>query len=76
MVGTYFESTIFKCLTNEELIKKQKIVNCKLETISGIMNIDKSIVESLNMMAEIISDEIMNRLENGTMDEDELEDDF
>jgi hypothetical protein len=75
MVETYFESNIYENISNKELIEKQKQVDNKLSIVYG-MNADVSVLESLNKIAEIINAEIMKRLEEGTMDDDEFDDDF
>ena len=75
MVETYFESNIYENISNKELIEKQKQVDNKLSIVYG-MNGDVSVLESLNKIAEIINAEIMKRLEEGTMDDDEFDDDF
>ena len=59
----------------KQLIEKQKQVDNKLSIVYG-MNGDVSVLESLNKIAEIINAEIMKRLEEGTMDDDEFDDDF
>lgn len=76
MAETYFEPTMYSSLSNKELIEKQKMIDSKLDIVVSMPNVDETIVKSLNTFAELISDEIMRRLEDGTMDEDELEDDF
>ena len=73
MAETYFEPTMYSSLSNKELIEKQKMVDSKLDVVVSMPNVDETIVKSLNTFAELISDEIMRRLEDGTMDEDELE---
>ena len=75
MVETYFESNIYENISNKELIEKQKQVDNKLSIVYG-MNGDVSVLESLNKIAEIINAEIIKRLEEGTMDDDEFDDDF
>lgn len=75
MAETYFESNIYENISNKELIEKQKQVDNKLSIVYG-MNSDVSVLESLNKIAEIINAEIMKRLEEGTMDDDEFDDDF
>lgn len=75
MAETYFESNIYENISNKELIEKQKQVDNKLSIVYG-MNADVSVLESLNKIAEIINTEIMKRLEEGTMDDDEFDDDF
>jgi hypothetical protein len=75
MVETYFESNIYENISNKELIEKQKQIDNKLSIVYG-MNGDVSVLESLNKIAEIINAEIMKRLEEGTMDDDEFDDDF
>lgn len=76
MTETYFESSIYEKLTNKELIEKQIQIDNKLSLAYGMNNLDKSILASMNKIAELINNEIVKRLENGTMDEDEFDDDF
>ena len=78
MVAMYIEEDMYKRLSNKELIEKQKIVDNKLSIAYGMSNSNSNfaLVEQLNYLAEMINAEVMRRLEEGTMDEDELEDDF
>lgn len=78
MVAMYIEEDMYKSLSNKELIEKQKTVDNKLSIAYGMSNSNSNfaLVEQLNYLAEMINAEVMRRLEEGTMDEDELEDDF
>ena len=76
MVAMYIEEDMYKSLSNKELIEKQKTVDNKLSIAYGMSNSNFGLVEQLNYLAEMINAEVMRRLEEGTMDEDELEDDF
>lgn len=78
MVAMYIEEDMYRSLSNKELIEKQKTVDDKLSIAYGMSNSNSNfaLVEQLNYLAEMINAEIMRRLEEGTMDEDELEDDF
>ena len=78
MVAMYVEEDMYKSLSNKELIEKQKTIDNKLSIAYGMSssNSNFALVEQLNYLAEMINSEIMRRLEEGTMDEDELEDDF
>lgn len=78
MVAMYVEEDIYRNLSNKELIEKQKTIDNKLSIAYGMSNSNSNfaLVEQLNYLAEMINAEVMRRLEEGTMDEDELEDDF
>ena len=78
MVAMYIEEDMYKSLSNKELIEKQKTIDNKLSIAYGMSssNSNFALVEQLNYLAEMINAEVMRRLEEGTMDEDELEDDF
>lgn len=78
MVAMYIEEDMYKSLSNKELIEKQKTIDNKLSIAYGMSNSNSNfaLVEQLNYLAEMINAEVMRRLEEGTMDEDELEDDF
>ena len=78
MVAMYIEEDMYKSLSNKELIEKQKTVDNKLSIAYGMSNSNSNfaLVEQLNYLAEMINSEIMRRLEEGTMDEDEFDDDF
>lgn len=76
MVAMYIEEDMYKSLSNKELIEKQKTIDNKLSIAYGMSNSNFALVEQLNYLAEMINAEVMRRLEEGTMDEDEFEDDF
>jgi hypothetical protein len=78
MVAMYVEEDMYRTLSNKELIEKQKTIDNKLSIAYGMSNSNSNfaLVEQLNYLAEMINAEVMRRLEEGTMDEDELEDDF
>jgi hypothetical protein len=76
MVAMYVEEDMYRTLSNKELIEKQKTIDNKLSIAYGMSNSNSNfaLVEQLNYLAEMINAEVMRRLEEGTMDEDELED--
>ena len=78
MVAMYVEEDMYRSLSNKELIEKQKTVDNKLSIAYGMSNSNSNfaLVEQLNYLAEMINAEVMRRLDEGEMDEDELEDDF
>lgn len=78
MVAMYVEEDMYKTLSNKELIEKQKTIDNKLSIAYGMSNYNSNfaLVEQLNYLAEMINAEVMRRLEEGTMDEDEFDDDF
>lgn len=76
MVGTYIEENTYKSLSNKELIEKQKQIDNKLSIAFSMGNNSKDLLQSLNTISEMINNEIMKRLEEGTMDDEEFDDDF
>ena len=75
MPKTYFEANNYKSMSNKDLIKKQEELEIKISKAeSGF--IPKDLVESMMEMRNAISNEIDERLDAGTMSEDELDEDF
>lgn len=75
MPKTYFEPTNYKSLSNKELIKKQEEIEIKISKAeSGF--IPRDLVESMIEIEKAINNEIDYRLDAGTMQEDELDEDF
>lgn len=75
MPKTYFEANSYKSLSNKDLIKKQEEIEIKISKAeSGFL--PKDLVESMLEIRDAISQEIDNRLDAGTMSEDELDEDF
>lgn len=76
MVGTYIEENTYKSLSNKELIEKQKQIDNKLSIAYSMGINNNDLLQSLNTISEMINNEIMKRLEEGTMDDEEFDDDF
>jgi len=75
MPKTYFEPTNYKSLSNRDLIKKQEEIEIKISKAeSGF--IPRDLVESMIEIEKAINNEIDYRLDAGTMQEDELDEDF
>lgn len=76
MVGTYIEEKKYSSLSNKELIEKQKQIDNKISIAYSMGGQTDDLLITLNTISEMINNEIMKRLEEGTMDEDEFDDDF
>lgn len=76
MVGTYIEEKKYSSLSNKELIEKQKQIDNKISIAYSMGGQTDDLLTTLNTISEMINNEIMKRLEEGTMDEDEFDDDF
>jgi hypothetical protein len=76
MANILIDENIYKDLSNKDLIKKQEDIEIKLSKARVMSSLPADIVEDLTKLAMIIDREIDRRLDNGTMDEDELEEDF
>ena len=75
MPKTYFEAINYKSLSNKDLIKKHEEIEIKISKAeSGF--IPKDLVESMIEIEKAINNEIDYRLDAGTMQEDELDEDF
>ena len=73
MVGTYIEEKKYSSLSNKELIEKQKQIDNKLSIAYSMGGQTDDLLTILNTISEMINNEIMKRLEEGTMDEDEFD---
>jgi hypothetical protein len=76
MANILIDENIYQDLSNKDLIKKQEDVEIKLSKARVMSSLPSDIIEDLSKLAMIIDREIERRLEDGTMDEDELEEDF
>ena len=76
MANILINENIYQDLSNKDLIKKQEDVEIKLSKARVMSSLPSDIIEDLSKLAMIIDREIERRLEDGTMDEDELEEDF
>ena len=76
MANILIDENIYQDLSNKDLIKKQEDVEIKLSKARVMSSLPFDIIEDLSKLAMIIDREIERRLEDGTMDEDELEEDF
>lgn len=75
MPKTYFENDIYKSLSNQELLKKQEEIQIKIaKAETGFLPSD--LVDSMLEMQKNIDKEVDERLDDGRMSEDELEEDF
>lgn len=76
MANILINENIYQDLSNKDLIKKQEDIEIKLSKARVMSSLPTDIVEDLTKLAMIIDREIDRRLDDGTMDEDELEEDF
>lgn len=76
MANILINENIYQDLSNKDLIKKQEDIEIKLSKARVMSSLPADIVEDLTKLAMIIDREIDRRLDDGTMDEDELEEDF
>lgn len=76
MANILINENIYQDLSNKDLIKKQEDIEIKLSKARIMSSLPADIVEDLTKLAMIIDREIDRRLDDGTMDEDELEEDF
>lgn len=76
MANILINENIYQDLSNKDLIKKQEDVEIKLSKARVMSSLPSDIIEDLTKLAMIIDREIDRRLDDGTMDEDELEEDF
>ena len=76
MANILINENIYQDLSNKDLIKKQEDIEIKLSKARVMSSLPADIVEDLTKLAMIIDREIDRRLDDGTMDEDELEEDY
>lgn len=68
--------TMYDSLTNKELIQKQQDLEIKISKARVMSSLPNGMMEDMMKLADLIDNVIAKRLEDGTMDEDELEEDF
>lgn len=76
MANIFISDKLYKTLTNKELIKKQQELELKLSRARTMTCIPKDVIYDMTTLINIIDDEINKRLNNGDMDEDELDEDY
>lgn len=76
MPNIVITSTMYDSLTNKELIQKQQDLEIKISKARVMSSLPHGMMEDMMKLAELIDNVIAKRLEDGTMDEDELEEDF
>lgn len=76
MANILIDENIYQKLSNKELIQKQEEVEINLSKARVMSMLPSGIIEDLTKLALLVDKEINRRLEDGTMDEDELEEDF
>ena len=74
MTKTYIDKSIYLNMPNKDLIKKQEEIEILLAKIK-VMKASNDTKEDVETIYNFITDEIDRRLENGSLDEDELEED-
>ena len=74
MTKTYIDKSIYLNMPNKDLIKKQEEVEILLAKMK-VMKVSNDTKEDIETIYNFITDEIDRRLENGSLDEDELEED-
>lgn len=75
MPKPFFENDIYKSLSNKDLLKKQEEIQIKISKAkTGLLPSD--LVDSMFEMQKAINQEVDKRLDDGSMQEDELEEDF
>jgi len=75
MPKVFFENDIYKSLTNKDLLKKQEEIEIKISKAeTGLLPSD--LVDSMLEMQKLIDKEVDERLDDGRMTEDELEEEL
>ena len=74
MTKTHIDKSIYLNMPNKDLIKKQEEIEILLAKIK-VMKVSNDTKEDVETIYNFITDEIDRRLENGSLDEDELEED-
>lgn len=75
MASCFIDKTIYQNLSNEDLIKKQEEVLNRISLINS-GKFPKDVANDLETVLVYIDEEIDKRLEDGRMDEDELDKDY
>lgn len=76
MPSVLLNDNMFKNLTNKELIEKQQELEIKYSKAMVINSLPYEQLLDMEKVLQIVDNEINKRLENGSMDEDELEEDL
>ncbi len=76
MANIVIEPTMYDSLSNKELIQKQQELEIKISKARVMSTLPNGVMEDMIKLADLIDNVIAKRLEDGTMDEDELEEDF
>lgn len=74
MTKTFIDKSVYTQMSNVDLIKKQEEAEIQLAKLK-LVKVSSDTVADLETIYNYITDEIDRRLEDGTMDEDELEED-
>lgn len=74
MVKTFIDKSVYTQMSNADLIKKQEELEIQLAKLK-VVKVSSDIAIDLETIYNYITDEIDRRLDDGTMDEDELEED-
>lgn len=74
MTKTFIDKSVYTQMSNADLIKKQEEAEIQLAKLK-LVKVSSDTVIDLETIYNYITDEIDRRLEDGTMDEDELEED-
>lgn len=74
MTKTFIDKSVYTQMSNADLIKKQEEAEIQLAKLK-LVKVSSDTVADLETIYNYITDEIDRRLEDGTMDEDELEED-
>ena len=75
MPSIYMTKDMFQSLSNEELIVKQRDINAKIER-ANVKGLSPDIFNDMVQIRNWIEEEIDARIDDGRMDEDELDEDF
>jgi hypothetical protein len=76
MPSILLNSNMFENLSNEDLLDKQEELEIKYSKALVIKAYTPEMLSDMDKVLKIIDNEITKRLENGTMDEDELKDEL
>lgn len=75
MPSIYMTKDMFQSLSNEELIVKQRDINAKIER-ANVKGLSPDIFNDMVQIRNWVEEEIDARIDDGRMDEDELDEDF
>lgn len=76
MPSVLIDDNMFESLTNKELVEKQEELEIKYSKAMIINSLPYEQLLDMEKVLKIIDNEINKRLANGTMDEDELDDEL